>query len=302
MMRKLISTILTILAILITIPGYIMPVSAAEKNPATAEKDLTDTDDGKAPEFFFELSVDGKDVKEVEQGDIITVVLKLKRTDSAEAYTMYAMQDEIRYDSTFLEVVEGSAVLGNGIGSTDIAMVDQYREFYMNYLSMRGGEKWEADTLIGSIQLRVIGESGVTKITSQDYLVSLQDGSGSYECEANDVTIILSTDCVVTFRTNGGSELEELIVQFGEKVSRPEDPVREGYKLEGWYTDIHMTEEWDFDEDTVAGNMSLYAKWTAETTVMETENECHWLWLVILIALLIIFFILIIWHRKKEEE
>lgn len=297
MMRKRISTILTIIAILISIPGYIMPVSATENTPVTAESCQAE-----APSYFFELSVDGKDTKEVEKGDIITVVLKLKRTDSAEAYTMYAMQDEIRYDSTFLEVVEGSAVLGNGIGSTDMAMVDQYREFYMNYLSMRGGEKWEADTLIGSIQLRVIGESGVTKITSQDYLVSLQDGSGSYECEANDVTIILSTDCVVTFRTNGGSELEELIVQFGEKVSRPEDPVREGYKLEGWYTDIHMTEEWYFDEDTVAGNMSLYAKWTAETTVMETENECHWLWLVILIALLIIFFILIIWHRKKEEE
>ena len=254
-----------------------MPVSAAE-----------------APSYFFELSVDGKDVKEVEKGDIITVVLKLKRTDSAEAYTMYAMQDEIRYDSTFLEVVEGSAVLGNGIGSTDIAMVDRYREFYMNYLSMSGGEQWNADTLIGSIQLRVIEESGVTKITNQDYLVSLQDGSGSYPCDANEVTIILSTDCVVTFRTNGGSELEDITVQFGEKIPCPKDPEREGYELEGWYTDIHLTEKWDFDNDTVEGNMSLYAKWVETTEETAAQSLGHsgcmwWLWLLIVLILLLIY-------------
>ena len=284
MMRKRIGTILTIIAILISIPGHIMSVSAEE-----------------APSYFFELSVDGKDTKEVEKGDIITVVLKLKRTDSAEAYTMYAMQDEIRYDSTFLEVVESSAVVGNGIGSTDIAMVDQYREFYMNYLSMSGGEKWEADTLIGSIQLRVIGESGVTKITNQDYLVSLQDGSGSYPCDANEVTIILSTDCVVTFRTNGGSELEDLTVQFGEKISCPKEPEREGYELEGWYTDIHLTEKWDFDKDIVEGNMSLYAKWvevTEETAIHGVGHACRMRW----ILLFIIFILLLIWYFSRKRR
>ena len=69
----------------------------------------------------------------------------------------------------------------------------------MNYLSMSGGEKWNADTLIGSFQLKVVGESGVTKITNEDYLVSFKDGTGSYSCESNELTIIFSTDCVVTF-------------------------------------------------------------------------------------------------------
>ena len=103
-------------------------------------------EDAKA--FSFELTVDGKDTKEVKNGDIITVVLRLKRTDKSEDYTMYAMQDEIRYDSQFFELVNGSAVLSDGIVSTDIAMVDQCRGFYMNYLSMGGGEKWNADILL----------------------------------------------------------------------------------------------------------------------------------------------------------
>ena len=216
--------------------------------------------------FSFDLTVDGKDTKEVQTGDIITVVLRLKRTDASEAYQMYAMQDEIRYDSTFLELVEDSAVLGSGITSTDIAMVDQYREFYMNYLSMSGGEKWNADTLVGSVQFKVIGASGVTKITSEDYLVSVKDGSDSYACEANEVTVVISTECTVSFKSNGGSEIGNQTVLFGEKITRPKDPVREGYVFSGWYADIHLTDEWDFEKDVVEGNMSLYAKWTEKVS------------------------------------
>lgn len=277
-MGNIVRTLLAVILAGILLPHVVLPVQAAEEK------------------FQFELSVDGKDTKEVEPGDVITVVLRLKRTDAGEAYTMYAMQDEIRYDSTFLELVEGSAMLGNGIASTDIAMVDRYREFYMNYLSMGGGEKWNADTLIGSFQLKVTGDSGVTKITSEDYLVSYKDGSGSYPCEANELTIILTTDCVVTFRTNGGSELEDITVQFGEKIPRPEEPEREGYELEGWYTDIHLTEEWDFDEDTVEGNMSLYAKWVeaTESYIEQTSDgiQGNWLWWIIILLIILGAFLL----------
>lgn len=300
MMQKKFSTIFMIIAVFMLLISCRLPVAATAEGVADSDSD--------APSFLFELSVDGKDTKEVEPGDIITVVLKLKRTDSAEGYIMYAMQDEIRYDSTFLEVVEGSAMLGKGIASTDIAMVDRYREFYMNYLSISGGENWNADTLIGSFQLKVTGGSGVTKITSRDFLVSLPDGSSSFPCEANEVTIILSTDCVVVFQSNGGSELEDVTVQFGEKILRPKDPVREGYELEGWYTDIHLTKEWNFEEDTVEGNMSLYAKWvkategTAAQSAEEGHGCCMW-WIVLL--LLFVLFLVYAWYRKcmkKDKE
>lgn len=271
--------------------------------------------------FSFDLTVDGKDTKEVQTGDIITVVLRLKRTDASEAYQMYAMQDEIRYDSTFLKLVEGSAVLGKGIASTDIAMVDHYREFYMNYLSMSGGEKWNADTLIGSVQFKVIGTSGVTKITSEDYLVSVKDGSDSYICDANEVTVVISTECTVSFKSNGGSEIADQTVVFGEKIIRPADPVREGYQFEGWYSDIHLKNAWDFENHTVQGNMSLYAKWSVagekEDSTQAKEGESDivsssvptgdvsnidvW-WCII--AFVILFLLLILnfsWKKKTEK-
>lgn len=257
--------------------------------------------------FLFELTVDGGDTKEVKHGDVITLVLKLKRTDSSDLYTMYAMQDEIRYDSQFLELVEDSMMLSPGIATTDIGRGDRFREFYMNYLSMSGGAQWKSETLIGSVQFRVIGESGVTKISNQDFLVSLRDGSDSYLCEANEITLILTTECIVSFKTNGGNEIADHIVIYGEKIVPPEDPVREGYRFDGWYTDIHLTDEWDFEEDTVQGNMSLYAKWVEDASVNivpgnEEPQGCFWWWILLLILLLILLIIVLLFIKKKMKK
>lgn len=259
------------------------------------------------PTFHFDLSIDGKDTKEVETGDIITVVLKLKRTDSDQPYTMYAMQNEIRYDSTFFELVDGGTLLSSGIATTDIAMVDEYREFYMNFLSMSGGTQWNADTMVGSFQLRVIGKSGVTKITSQDYLVSLQDGSGSYDCTANDVTVILSSECVVHFESNGGTALPDITVNYGDKIPYPSEPTKDDYLFDGWYTDIHLTDPWNFSTDTVQGNMTLYAKWAAiqdgEKIPVNTGDSpvSSWLFIVPAILLITLIVMFILWKKKRTH-
>ena len=50
---------------------------------------------GEKPTFDFVLAVDGEREVAVSTGDIITVTLTLRRTDSQKEYTMHAMQDEI---------------------------------------------------------------------------------------------------------------------------------------------------------------------------------------------------------------
>lgn len=252
-------------------------------------------------EFSYNLTANGAETIEVQTGDVITVTLKLHRTDATDPYMMYAMQDEICYDGTFFELVEGSTILGSGMVTTDISKVDRYKEVYMNYLSMSGGAQWDSDVLIGSFQLRVVAESGVTKITNQDYLVSLQDGSGSYSCTANEITVIRSTECIVRFVTNGGNNISDQTVFYGEKIEKPDDPCRAGYKFGGWFTDIDLTEEWDFENDIVQGNMSLYAKWVeAENANIDHGNDkpaIHdWIWLI---PLLVIIYLL--WRQKNKE-
>lgn len=272
--------ILTALLALCLVMGLPMTVAAEEEDFS----------------FAFELSVDGKDSKKVEPGDIITVVVKLKREDADASFPMYAMQDEIRYDSRFFELVEDSVILNQGMTTTDIATADRYREMYMNFLSMSGGNQWNPDTILGSFQLRVIGDRGVSHITNQDYLVSSQDGTERYPCRAQDLVITLSTDCVVTFHTNGGTEIPDAVAEYGSLLKAPADPVKEGYHLEGWYRDIHLTEKWDFAKDKVEGNLSLYAKW-AEWPADSAGDKTG-----MLILAAVVLLILWLLHRKKKKE
>ena len=257
------------------------------------------TDDSR--EFFFELAVDGGSEKKVQPGDVITVVFTLHRGDSEDSYDMYAMQNEIRYDSRFFRLVEDSAMLTDGISTTEIGLRDSFREFYMNFVSLSGGESWNAKKLIGSFQLEVIGTSGVTKITNQDYLVSTADGTDSYAATCQDVTIILTTDCTVSFETGGGSKLPDQIVQYGETMIRPDDPVREGYRLEGWYTDIDLRNPWDFDADTVQGNMTLYAKWEQGSPLSGNGGAGLW-WLLILALLGLLILLLFLLLNQKTVK
>ena len=74
---------------------------------------------------------------------------------------MYAMQDEIYYDPEFFEIISGGTFAINGVEMTDIEMIDDARAFCLNMLSLGGGEKWEANTTIGSFQLKVQGNKGV---------------------------------------------------------------------------------------------------------------------------------------------
>lgn len=258
-------------------------------------------------DYLFELSVDGGDTKQVQPGDIITVTFNLNRTDSGDSYEMYAMQNEIRYDSEFFRLVEGSVLLSSGISTTDIGLRDNFRELYMNFVSLSGGETWEARRMVGSFQLEVIAASGVSQITNQDYLVSNADGTDSYEADCQDVTVIVSSACTVKFESNGGTEVPSQVVPYGETVARPEDPVREGYRLRGWYSDLDLQNPWDFDEDTVEGNMTLYAGWEKEeapAAVVGDEDggsggSLWWLLGLALLLLVLLILFLLLWAGKK---
>ena len=77
----------------------------------------------------------------------------------------------------------------------------------------------------------------------------------------------------VTFATNGGSAVDSKIGITGETIAAPDVPSRTGYAFAGWYSDQNCTKQWNFDEDTVPGAMTLYAGWTpAQYTVTFNAN------------------------------
>ncbi len=250
------------------------------------------------PTFLFSLTAGGETSVTVNPEEVITVTFRLTRTDGDDAYTMYGMQNEIYYDSSFFTLVEGSQMTISGITTNDLALRDETRAFYMNYLSLSGGESWEGDTLVGTFQLKVIAESGVSTITNENVIVSLPDGSGSYEVETQDLQVVVTTDCTVRFESNGGSEVENQVVIYGEKLTQPEGVEKEGYTLKGWYTDLDLTKEWNFHSDVVTGNMVLYAGWTQAGDEVTTSFGSWW----ILLLLLLLIMILGIWMGKKKRK
>lgn len=210
--------------------------------------------------------------------------------------------------SNFFELVQDGTTLKQGITSADIAGTDASREFYMNFLSMSGGSQWNATEQLGTIQLRVIGENGAAKIVSNDFLVSQKDGYGGYPCEANEVTVVVSTECTVKFESRGGDEIPSQQVQYGEKVAEPQSPSREGYLFQGWYSDIDLKEQWDFKDDVVKKNMTLYGSWKqgnldeAETDEQPQKKSGAWIIIPLLVVAIFLLFLLLIRRKSRKND
>ncbi|MBQ8402244.1 MAG: InlB B-repeat-containing protein, partial [Clostridia bacterium] len=212
------------------------------------------------PSFRFSLQIDGKAEKSAAAGDTVTVVFSMERTDSTSPCTLYAIQNEIRYDSTFFELVPDSFLVQDGIQTNDFPAGAQDREIYMNWLSLTGGAHWKARTIVGSFQMRVIGTSGAGSLRNMNCSVSRPDGSGSYPLAAEDVIVVVSEDCTVTFSPGEGMAVSSQTVKRQSKAVQPANPIRPGYTFTGWYTDADCTQRWDF-ADAVLWNLHLYAGW-----------------------------------------
>ena len=67
-------------------------------------------------------------------------------------------------------------------------------------------------------------------------------------------------NCIVTFDTQGGDPMPTVTVTGGQKVTKPEDPTREGYFFGGWYKDAAYKSKYKFT-NTVTDHTTIYARW-----------------------------------------
>lgn len=98
---------------------------------------------------------------------------------------------------------------------------------------------------------------------------------------ANDLqTILIDTvsveklrDCTVKFEENGGTVIEDAVIQIHDLLFDPGVPYKDGFVFDGWYTDEKFSKKWDFDNYTVEDDMTLYAKWSVEVIVDDGPKE-----------------------------
>lgn len=74
-------------------------------------------------------------------------------------------------------------------------------------------------------------------------------------------TVACANTATVTFDNNGGSAVEQAVVNVGDLLSKPKDPKKEGYTFGGWFLDKEFSKPWNFAEHTVTEDITLYAKW-----------------------------------------
>lgn len=97
----------------------------------------------------------------------------------------------------------------------------------------------------------------------------------------NDLTAVPTSTpnrYTVTYESNGGSEVAFQTLVSGEKLKKPNDPEKTGYTFFGWYQDKACTDIWDFDQDTVSSDITLYAKWKQDISRTVTFQVVNGSW------------------------
>ena len=68
----------------------------------------------------------------------------------------------------------------------------------------------------------------------------------------------------VTFDSRGGTDVPSQDQMYGQLLTVPEPPTREGYRFTGWYQDPACDDLWVLEQDIIEADMTLYAGWEAK--------------------------------------
>lgn len=96
----------------------------------------------------------------------------------------------------------------------------------------------------------------------------------SFKIGTNDLTLyaVWEVALTITFDSQGGSEVAPSILKYGDKLPEPTPPVLEGFTFDGWYMEKTPATKWDFANDFVKMDDTIYAKWISEKVVQTSVS------------------------------
>ncbi len=129
-----------------------------------------------------------------------------------------------------------------------------------------------------NMYVEAVPKTGETFLNWTDAANVTVSTSAKYAYKYNTAYILTANfPYVVSFDTDGGSTVAKQSVPPGGRVSKPADPVKTGYTFGGWYKQRELTSAWNFGDDTVTANTTLYAKWMKLTdthTLIPVSISC----------------------------
>lgn len=102
-----------------------------------------------------------------------------------------------------------------------------------------------------------------------EMIITWKNQEGSFNTKPATRKITLHWDNLrdgyyIAFQSNGGSYVDPITGKYNTDVEKPEDPVRQGYKFAGWYTDETLTTPYTIPKKMPNDDALVFAKWEAD--------------------------------------
>ena len=190
-----------------------------------------------------------------------------------ETYTISPLISKKGHDASWviiepvsLQVVNNTITIPDDVELIKIKAHYEARTFKLSFVGV------EADPIYIQYNQRI---GTLPAIPTEPYLTAnwMIDGEiisedSLYIYDENKTATISLQDryCLVTFNSNGGSEIEDIKVLYGNTINELPLPIKEGYYFENWYLDEELSNAFD-KLVPVQNDMTLYAKWKVECVV-----------------------------------
>ena len=171
-------------------------------------------------------------------------------TGTADFSTSSVYNNKATTNGNDFSIVAGTEVkISNPTDMTGYAEFGSKKVNLLNWYNDKDGNRYSVD-------------SPTTVITAD----TVETG-GTYE-----LTVSGNEIFVITFDTNGGSEIESQNVELGNKVTEPLDPTKTGFTFGGWYTSTYYDTEFDFNS-AISADTAIYAKWNEIVYDFEDDSK-----------------------------
>ncbi len=229
--------------------------------------------------FVFELTVNGATASTVSLGDELSFQVMLKRTDEGRSgdYTMYSMQDEIIFNSSYFSLVEGSVETAAFYDFNVRTLEDGVRNriILSRVVVSPAGALTQDNLVIATFRLKALTPIQGELITSRNYKVNTQNGD-TYVTTSNDVNVTIkgpgSVHYAVVFEGGPGALGTAPSVggqAEGDQFKLPDNTFRkDGCTFAGW-NDGTKTYA-DGDTYTMPGFTVTFTAWWKEDSGSDT--------------------------------
>lgn len=239
----------TILLSLLTVLSLSVAVGATD----TPDIDLT-----------YALTCDGESDIVVESGDTITVSYYLSPSEVALVSTT---QNEIYYDDTFFEFVEGSnTIVTSGYITSVQQRLNGNRYIFFNTITTK---ELTEEILVGTFDLKVIATEGASTISNTNYFAN--DTSSVHFGEISEnlhVSIGEQQEQTYTveFISYNSNVYQSYTVAPNEEIILPDEPERDDYSFSYWGLGGDTTKYYPGESYTVTSDMTFTASWSSSSS------------------------------------